>query len=90
LSNQHRVHSEVASHAPTFSTTQKQRQDRSSTYLGLVLFDRDGSDSAVADEPRPCLASVSTELASFVGRREVEGVGCTVMVVVTITSLLKL
>ena len=35
----------VDPHAPTFSTTQKQRQDRSSTYLGLVLFDRDGSDS---------------------------------------------
>ena len=45
LSNQHVVQSEVVSHVPTFSTTQKRRQDRSSTYLGLVLFDRDGSDS---------------------------------------------
>src|SRR5210317_1455231 len=40
-----------SSHVPTFYTTQKRRQDWSSTYLGLVLFDGDGSDSAVADEP---------------------------------------
>ena len=26
-------------------------KDRSSAYLGIVLFDGDGSDSAVADEP---------------------------------------
>ena len=40
----------MASHVPTFYTTQKRRRDRPSTYLDdvVVLFDRDGSDLAAA------------------------------------------